>query len=100
MASEDAALADLIAACRAAPASAGLVRALMAEAGRLEASGAALGYLADIDPKPFEADLRRSVAEFLAEGGRDEAAKAWRPEALRAVGGEAGDGAVVVDLGQ
>jgi len=100
MASEDAALADLIAACRAAPASAGLVRALMAEAGRLEASGAALGYLADIDPKPFEADLRRSVAEFLAEGGRDEAAKTWRPEALRAVGGEAGDGAVVVDLGQ
>jgi AAA+ superfamily predicted ATPase len=97
---EDAALADLISACRAAPGSAALVRALIAEAGRQAAPGAALTYLAEADPKPFEADVRRAVAEFLGEGGRDEAARAWRPEALRAVGGESGDGAVVVDLGQ
>jgi transitional endoplasmic reticulum ATPase len=92
-------LDELIAACRAAPKSAALVRALMAEAVAGEAAGAAFAYLGDADPAPFEAELRRTVADFLNEGGRDEAARRWRPEALRAVGG-GGEGAVVVDLGQ
>jgi len=93
-------LDELIAACRAAPKSAALVRALMAEAVAGEAAGAAFAYLGDADPAPFEAELRRTVADFLNEGGRDEAARRWRPEALRAVGGSDGDGAVVVDLGR
>jgi len=99
MADEDA-VADLIAACRAAPRSAALVRALMAEAGAGGGAAPALAFLADADPAPFEAELRRTVADFLAEGGRDAAARAWRPEALRAVDGSTGGGAVVVDLGQ
>jgi ATP-dependent 26S proteasome regulatory subunit len=94
------ALADLIAACHAAPASAALARALMAEAGLAEEPADALDYFAAADPGPFDAEVRRAVSSFLNEGGRDDAALAWRPEALRAVGGEAGDGAVVVDLGQ
>jgi SpoVK/Ycf46/Vps4 family AAA+-type ATPase len=97
--SDDSALADLVAACRAAPKSAALVRALMAEAASGEHAAVALVYLEDADPTSFEAELRRTVADFLTEGGRDEAARRWRPEALRAVGGE-GEGAVVVDLGQ
>lgn len=96
--SEQSGIADLVAACRAAPRSAALLRALLAEAGDAPAA-AALGYFEAADPAPFEAELRRSVADFLTEAGRDEAASRWRPEALRAVGGE-GDGAVVVDLGQ
>ena len=98
MSDSQSALDDLIAACRLAPKSAALVRALMAEAVAGEAAGAAFAYLGDADPAPFEAELRRTVADFLTEGGRDEAARRWRPEALRAVG--EGDGAVVVDLGQ
>jgi len=98
--SEESPLADLIAACRAAPKSAALLRALMTEAGGGEAAGAAFTYLAEADPSAFEAELRRAVADFLSEGGRDAAARAWRPEALRAVGGAGGDGAVIVDLGQ
>ncbi|MEJ0064778.1 MAG: ATP-binding protein [Caulobacteraceae bacterium] len=97
--SDDSALADLVAACRAAPKSAALVRALMAEAASGEHAAVAFVYLEDADPASFEAELRRTVADFLTEGGRDEAARRWRPEALRAVGGE-GDSAVVVDLGQ
>src|SRR5579872_1142313 len=97
--SEDSALADLVAACRAAPKSAALLRALMAEAASGEQAAVAFVYLEDADASPFEAELRRAVADFLTEGGRDEAARRWRPEALRAVGGE-GDGAVIVDLGQ
>ncbi len=98
--SEDSALADLVAACRAAPKSAALLRALMAEAASGEQAAVAFVYLEDADAAPFEAELRRTVADFLTEGGRDEAARRWRPEALRAVGGSDGDGAVVVDLGQ
>jgi transitional endoplasmic reticulum ATPase len=97
--SEESPLADLIAACRAAPKSAALLRALMTEAGGGEATSEAFAYLAEADPTAFEAELRRAVADFLTEGGRDETARAWRPEALRAVGG-GGDGAVIVDLGQ
>jgi SpoVK/Ycf46/Vps4 family AAA+-type ATPase len=99
MATEDA-LDDLIAACRAAPASAALIRALMAEAMAGESAGAAFVYLSEADPAAFDAELRRKVADFLGEGGRDEAARHWRPEALRAVGGLEGTGGVVVDLGQ
>ena len=96
--SDQSAIADLVAACRAAPRSAALLRALLAEASGAP-TAAALGYIGDADPAPFDAELRRSVADFLTEGGRDAAAGRWRPEALRAVGGE-GEGAVVVDLGQ
>ena len=99
MSEDRSAVADLIAACRAAPKSAGLLRALMAQAGEGEAAADAFAYLAEADPSAFEAELRRTVADFLTEGGRDAAARAWRPEALRAVGG-GGDGAVIVDLGQ
>jgi transitional endoplasmic reticulum ATPase len=98
--SDESALADLVAACRAAPKSPALVRALMAEAASGEHAAVAFVYLEDADPTSFEAELRRTVADFLTEGGRDEAARRWRPEALRAVGGGEGDGAVVVDLGQ
>jgi len=97
--SEESPLAELIAACRAAPKSAALLRALMTEAGGGAAASEAFAYLAGADPSAFEADVRRAVADFLTEGGRDEAAGAWRPEALRAIGG-GGDGAVIVDLGQ
>src|ERR1700722_18238805 len=98
--SDESALADLVAACRAAPKSPALVRALMAEAASGEHAAVAFVYLEGADPTSFEAELRRTVADFLTEGGRDEAARRWRPEALRAVGGGEGDGAGGGDLGQ
>jgi AAA+ superfamily predicted ATPase len=96
--SDQTGIADLIAACAAAPRSSALLRALLAEASGSQATDA-LVYLEVADPSPFDAELRRAVADFLTEGARDAAATRWRPEALRAVGGE-GDGAVIVDLGQ
>ena len=87
MSESSSAVDDLVAACRAAPKSAALVRALLAEAASGEHAAVAFVYLEDADPTSFDAELRRKVADFLAEGGRDEAARRWRPEALRAVGG-------------
>src|SRR5271170_7750073 len=94
----DSGLTDLIAAARAAPGSAALVRALLAEAGRAQQPGEALNYLADIDPAPFDRDCRTAVAAFLAEGGRDEAARRWGPLTHQATHGT-GEGAEVIDLG-
>ena len=76
--SDPSAIADLVAACQAAPRSAALLRALLAEASGGSAA-AALGYLEAADPSPFDAELRRSVADFLSEAGRDAAAGRWRP---------------------
>ncbi len=94
---DNAALIDLVSACRAAPASPALLRALLDEAGRQKAPTAALDYLCAAEPGPFDAETRRAVAGFLIEAGSDTAAEAWQPAPLRAVA--SGDGEII-DLGQ
>jgi hypothetical protein len=88
-----AALEDLAAACRAQPGSAALLRALLSAAAGSEAPWVAAGYLAEADPGPFDAGLRREVAAFLREADRGDAAEGWDPRVRQAGTHGRGDGA-------
>jgi transitional endoplasmic reticulum ATPase len=70
-------LADLLEACRAAPLSQGVVRAMLRVAHEAVDCTEALGWLARVDPAAYPAETRSLAADLLLAQGRPAEALAW-----------------------